>query len=126
MEANEARRILETALLCAAQPLSMRDLRVLFEDSIEPSGMRELLTRLRPSNIDDLIALLALYRPGPLSSGMVDSFIDCKHGRKPITYPHPSLQPILEATYGSIVYQEQVMQVAQVLSGYSLGGGCGG
>jgi DNA polymerase-3 subunit alpha len=88
---------------------------------VESSGMRELLTRLRPSNIDDLIALLALYRPGPLSSGMVDSFIDCKHGRKPITYPHPSLQPILEATYGSIVYQEQVMQVAQVLSGYSLG-----
>ena len=71
--------------------------------------------------IDDLIALLALYRPGPLSSGMVDSFIDCKHGRKAIVYPHPSLQPILESTYGSIVYQEQVMQIAQVLAGYSLG-----
>ncbi|MCB9778503.1 MAG: DNA polymerase III subunit alpha [Alphaproteobacteria bacterium] len=89
---------------------------------VESSGMRDLLTRLRPSNIDDLIALLALYRPGPLSSGMVDNFIDCKHGRKEIEYPHPSLQPILESTYGSIVYQEQVMQIAQVYAGYSLGG----
>ena len=88
---------------------------------VESSGMRELLTRLRPSNIDDLIALLALYRPGPLSSGMVDTFIDCKHGRKAVEYPHPSLESILESTYGSIVYQEQVMQIAQVLSGYSLG-----
>ena len=83
--------------------------------------MRELLTRLRPSNIDDLIALLALYRPGPLSSGMVDTFIDCKHGRKAVQYPHPSLESILASTYGGIVYQEQVMQIAQTLSGYSLG-----
>ena len=83
--------------------------------------MRDLLKRLRPSGIDDLIALLALYRPGPLSSGMVDNFIDCKHGRRAISYPHPDLEPILESTYGSIVYQEQVMQVAQVLAGYSLG-----
>ncbi|MCK6506064.1 DNA polymerase III subunit alpha [Myxococcota bacterium] len=89
---------------------------------VESSGMRDLLTRLRPTTIDDLIALLALYRPGPLSSGMVDNFIDCKHGRKAIEYPHPSLAPILESTYGSIVYQEQVMQIAQVYSGYSLGG----
>lgn len=88
---------------------------------VESSGMRELLGRLRPSTIDDLIALLALYRPGPLSSGMVDTFIDCKHGRKAVSYPHPSLEPILESTYGGIVYQEQVMQIAQVLSGYSLG-----
>jgi DNA polymerase III subunit alpha len=88
---------------------------------VESSGMRELMTRLRPSNIDDLIALLALYRPGPLSSGMVDTFIDCKHGRKAVKYPHPSLEPILASTYGGIVYQEQVMQIAQVLSGYSLG-----
>jgi DNA polymerase-3 subunit alpha len=89
---------------------------------VESSGMRELLTRLRPSNIDDLIALLALYRPGPLSSGMVDNFIDCKHGRKPIEYPDPCLDQILAPTYGSIVYQEQVMQIAQVYSGYTLGG----
>jgi len=89
---------------------------------VESSGMRELLTRLLPSSIDDLIALLALYRPGPLSSGMVDNFIDCKHGRKPIEYPDPCLEDILRPTYGSIVYQEQVMQIAQVYSGYSLGG----
>ena len=88
---------------------------------VESSGMRELLTRLRPSTIDDLIALLALYRPGPLGSGMVDTFIDCKHGRQQVKYPHPSLEPILKSTYGGIVYQEQVMQIAQVLSGYSLG-----
>lgn len=88
---------------------------------VESSGMRELLTRLRPSNIDDLIALLALYRPGPLSSGMVDTFIACKHGGEAVTYPHPLLEPILSSTYGGIVYQEQVMQIAQVLSGYSLG-----
>ena len=89
---------------------------------LESSGMRDLLTRLRPSSIDDLIACLALYRPGPLSSGMVDNFIDCKHGRKQIEYPHLDLKPILENTYGSIVYQEQVMQIAQVMAGYSLGG----
>jgi DNA polymerase-3 subunit alpha len=88
---------------------------------VESSGMRDLLTRLRPSTIDDLIALLALYRPGPLGSGMVDTFIDCKHGRQAVSYPHPSLEPILESTYGGIVYQEQVMQIAQVLCGYSLG-----
>ena len=89
---------------------------------VESSGMRELLTRLRPTCIDDLIALLALYRPGPLSSGMVDNFIDCKHGRKPIAYPDDCLEGILKETYGSIVYQEQVMQIAQVYSGYTLGG----
>ena len=89
---------------------------------VESSGMRELLTRLLPNNIDDLIALLALYRPGPLSSGMVDNFIDCKHGRKKIEYPHPDLEPVLKNTYGSIVYQEQVMQTAQIMGGYSLGG----
>lgn len=88
---------------------------------VESSGMRELLTRLRPSNIDDLVALVALYRPGPLSSGMVDDFIDRKHGRKEVTYLFAELREILEPTYGTIVYQEQVMQVAQVLAGYSLG-----
>ena len=88
---------------------------------VESSGMRELLTRLRPNNLEDLIALLALYRPGPLSSGMVDTFIDCKHGRKPIVYPHDDLIPVLRDTYGTIVYQEQVMQIAQVYGGYSLG-----
>jgi DNA polymerase III subunit alpha len=88
---------------------------------VESSGMRELLTQLRPTSIEDLIALLALYRPGPLSSGMVDKFIDCKHGRKEIEYPHECLADILRPTYGSIVYQEQVMQIAQVYAGFSLG-----
>ena len=88
---------------------------------VESQGMRNLLVRLLPDCIDDLIALLALYRPGPLSSGMVDSFIDCKHGRKEIEYPNPILEPILKSTYGSIVYQEQVMQIAQEMANYSLG-----
>jgi DNA polymerase-3 subunit alpha len=88
---------------------------------LESSGMRELLTRLRPSVLDDLVALVALYRPGPLSSGMVDDFVDRKHGRQEVSYPHDSLIPILKSTYGTIVYQEQVMQIAQVMSGYSLG-----
>lgn len=88
---------------------------------VESSGMRELLTRLRPTCLDDLVALVALYRPGPLSSGMVDDFIDRKWGRKQVTYAFDQLAPILGSTYGTIVYQEQVMQVAQVLAGYSLG-----
>jgi DNA polymerase-3 subunit alpha len=88
---------------------------------VESSGMRDLLTRLKPSNLDDLVALVALFRPGPLSSGMVDDFIDRKHGRKQVEYPFPELAQILGSTYGTIVYQEQVMQVAQVLAGYSLG-----
>ena len=88
---------------------------------LESSGMRELLTRLRPSVLDDLVALVALYRPGPLSSGMTDDFVDRKHGRKEVVYPLPQLEPILNNTYGTIVYQEQVMQIAQVMAGYSLG-----
>lgn len=88
---------------------------------LESSGMRELLTRLKPTVIDDIVALVALYRPGPLSSGMVDDFVDRKHGRQEVSYPLPILEPILESTYGTIVYQEQVMQIAQVMSGYSLG-----
>ncbi|MES2638122.1 MAG: DNA polymerase III subunit alpha [Myxococcota bacterium] len=88
---------------------------------VESSGMRDLLTRLRPSCLDDLIALVALFRPGPLSSGMVDDFIDRKHGRKQVEYPFEELKPVLQSTYGTIVYQEQVMQIAQVLAGYSLG-----
>ncbi len=88
---------------------------------VESSGMRDLLTRLRPTCLDDLVALVALFRPGPLSSGMVDDFIDRKHGRKAVEYPFPELEQILGSTYGTIVYQEQVMQCAQVLAGYSLG-----
>ena len=88
---------------------------------MESGGMRKLLTQLRPTTFEDVIAVLALFRPGPLDSGMVEQFIKRKHGKEPIKYPHPALEPILEDTYGVIVYQEQVMQIAQVLAGYSLG-----
>lgn len=88
---------------------------------VESDGMRGLLIRLKPNCLDDLIALVALYRPGPLSSGMVDDFIDRKHGRQAVSYAFAELEPILSNTYGTIVYQEQVMQCAQVLAGYSLG-----
>src|SRR3954462_11848468 len=88
---------------------------------MESSGFTELVKKLKPSVFEDIIAAGALYRPGPLDSGMVDVFINRKHGRERITYPHALLEPILKATYGVIVYQEQVMQIAQVLGGYSLG-----
>ncbi len=83
--------------------------------------MKDLIRRLLPENIDDIIALVALFRPGPLESGAVDDYINRKHGREPVTFPHPSLQPVLESTYGVVLYQEQVMQIAQVLAGFSLG-----
>jgi DNA polymerase-3 subunit alpha len=89
---------------------------------LESSGMKDLLHKLKPSCFEDIIAVCALYRPGPLGSGMVDDFIDRKHGRKPVTYELPELKPILKDTYGVIVYQEQVMQIARTLGGYSLGG----
>ncbi|GAK53078.1 DNA polymerase III, alpha subunit [Candidatus Moduliflexus flocculans] len=88
---------------------------------LESSGMRELLRKLKPETFEDIIAVLALYRPGPLGSGMVDDFIDCKHGRKQIQYPLPQLEGILKETYGVIIYQEQVMQISNILAGYSLG-----
>ncbi len=89
---------------------------------LESSGMKDLIRRLQPDCFEDIVALVALFRPGPLQSGMVDDFIDRKHGRARIEYPHPALTPILKPTYGVILYQEQVMQIAQVLSGYTLGG----
>ena len=89
---------------------------------LESSGMKELLVKLKPNCFEDVIAICALYRPGPLGSGMVDDFIQRKHGRKKITYDFPQLEPILKDTYGVIVYQEQVMLIAQVLAKYSLGG----
>ncbi len=89
---------------------------------LESSGFREMLQKLKPDCLEDIVAANALYRPGPLEGGMVDDFIDRKHGRKAVVYPHPDLEPILEDTYGVIVYQEQVMKIAQVLGGYSLGG----
>lgn len=89
---------------------------------LESSGMKEMLVKLKPSCFEDVIAACALYRPGPLGSGMVDDFIDRKHGRKAVVYDLPQLEPILKDTYGVIVYQEQVMQIARTLGGYSLGG----
>ncbi|SEK82325.1 DNA polymerase III, alpha subunit [Colwellia chukchiensis] len=94
---------------------------------LESSGMKSLIAKLKPDCFEDIIALVALFRPGPLQSGMVDNFIERKHGREAISYPdatwqHIDLKPILEPTYGIILYQEQVMQIAQVLAGYSLGG----
>ena len=91
---------------------------------LESSGMRDLIKRMRPDQFDDLVALVALFRPGPLQSGMVDDFIARKHSanQAEIDYLHPDLKPVLEETYGVILYQEQVMQIAQVLAGYTLGG----
>ncbi len=88
---------------------------------LESSGMRELLVKLKPTCFEDIIALVALYRPGPLGSGMVDDFINRKHGRTPITYELPELEPILKDTYGIILYQEQVQQISSVMGGFSLG-----
>jgi DNA polymerase-3 subunit alpha len=88
---------------------------------IESSGFKELLKKLRPDCFEDIVAAVALYRPGPLEGGMVDDFIDRKHGKKKTEYQHPLLEPILKDTYGVIVYQEQVMQIASALAGYSLG-----
>lgn len=88
---------------------------------LESRGMKELIKRLQPDTFADIVALVALYRPGPLQSGMVDDYINRKHGRAAVQYPHPMLEPILRPTYGVILYQEQVMQIAQVLAGYSLG-----
>ena len=89
---------------------------------LESRGMKELIKKLQPDSFDDITALVALFRPGPLQSGMVDDFIARKHGRQKVVYPHPALEPILNTTYGVILYQEQVMQIAQVLAGYTLGG----
>ena len=88
---------------------------------LESSGMKKLVKDLKPDVFEDLGALVALFRPGPLQAGMVEDFVERKHGRKEITYPHPSLVPVLKDTYGTIVYQEQIMQVFQVLADYSLG-----
>jgi len=89
---------------------------------LESRGMKDLIKRLRPDCFEDIVALVALYRPGPLQSGMVEDFINRKHGRAAVAYPHVALESILKPTYGVILYQEQVMQIAQVLADYTLGG----
>ncbi len=87
---------------------------------LESSGMRDLLRKMKPERIEDIIAVNALFRPGPLGSGMLDDFVKRKHGRQKVTYLHPKLSEVLEETYGVIVYQEQVMQIASVLAGFSM------
>lgn len=89
---------------------------------LESRGMKELLRGLRPSNFEDIVAMLALYRPGPLESGMVVDFVNRKHGRAEVDYFHSDLESVLTSTYGVIVYQEQVMLISQIIGGYSLGG----
>ncbi len=89
---------------------------------LESRGMKDLIRRLQPDCFEDVVALVALFRPGPLESGMVDDFINRKHGKAKVDYMHPSLEATLKPTYGVIVYQEQVMQIAQVMGGYTLGG----
>ena len=88
---------------------------------LESPGMRELLGKLQPTEFSDIIANISLMRPGPMRANMVAPFIRRRHGQEPITYAHPSLQPILESTYGVIIYQEQVLQVASTLAGFTLG-----
>lgn len=89
---------------------------------LESAGMKTLIRQLKPSTFEDIVALVALFRPGPLGSGMHIDFVNRKHGLEQVKYPHPMLEPILRPTYGTILYQEQVMQIAQVMAGYSLGG----
>lgn len=89
---------------------------------LESRGMKDLIRRLQPDRFEDIVALVALFRPGPLQSGMVDDFVNRKHGLASTAYPHPETEPILKPTYGVILYQEQVMLISQVLAGYTLGG----
>ena len=89
---------------------------------LESRGMKELIKSLKPNTFEDVIAMLALYRPGPLESGMVVDFVNRKHGRAEVDYFHPDLEPVLKSTYGVIVYQEQVMLISQIIGGYTLGG----
>jgi DNA polymerase-3 subunit alpha len=105
--------------LAAYQMLQNADTLGVFQ--LESSGMRRLLLDLKVESFEELIAVLAMFRPGPLGSGMVKQYVECKHGRAKATYPHPLLEGILEETYGVILYQEQVMQCASILAGYTLG-----
>ncbi len=101
------------------QLLSRGDTTGVFQ--LESSGMKEILVKMKPAVFSDVVALVALYRPGPLGSGMIEDFIERKHGRKKVEYLAPELGPILKETYGVILYQEQVMKIAQSLGGYSMG-----
>jgi DNA polymerase-3 subunit alpha len=122
---NHPERQLDLSTLSFDDPAAYRILKdanttAIFQ--VEGDGMKKLLRKLQPDRFEDIIAVLALYRPGPLGSGMVDDFILRKKGQQRIDYFHPDLQQCLEPTYGVIVYQEQVMQIAQIIAGYTLGG----
>ena len=126
LRAESAEPALEMAKIPLDDPLTFELLRACRTTAVfqlESRGMKDLVKRLQPDSFDDIVALVALFRPGPLQSGMVDDYINRKHGRQdgPIEYFHPGLEPVLRPTYGVILYQEQVMQIAQVLAGYSLG-----
>lgn len=126
-DGEEALNIEELPLDDAATFVMLRKAETTAVFQLESRGMKDLIKRLQPDSLEEMIALVALFRPGPLQSGMVDDFINRKHGRAQVAYPdakyqHPCLKPILEPTYGVIVYQEQVMQIAQELAGYTLGG----
>jgi DNA polymerase III subunit alpha len=115
---------LDLAALSLEDPATFATLRVAQTVAVfqlESSGMRDLLRRLAPETFEDIIAVNALYRPGPMGSGMVSEFIECKHGTRAIRYEHPVLEAILSPTYGMMVYQEQVMQIASAMAGFSLG-----
>ena len=99
----------------------LQDCRTTAVFQLESRGMKDLIRKLQPDSFNEIIALVALFRPGPLESGMVGDYIDRKHGRAVVNYPHDDIEFILKPTYGVILYQEQVMQIAQVLAGYSLG-----
>ncbi|WP_445772371.1 DNA polymerase III subunit alpha, partial [Rheinheimera sp.] len=99
--------------------LARGDLEGIFQ--LESSGMRQIVRDLKPSSLEDISSILALYRPGPLDAGLIPKFINRKHGREAIDFAHVKLQPILQETYGIMVYQEQIMKIAQDLAGYSLG-----
>ncbi|HEY9301283.1 MAG TPA: trans-splicing intein-formed DNA polymerase III subunit alpha N-terminal partner DnaE-N, partial [Phormidium sp.] len=106
-------------ILKTYKSLEQGDLEGIFQ--LESSGMRQVVRDLKPSSIEDISSILALYRPGPLDAGLIPKFIDRKHGREEIQYEHHLLEPILQETYAVLVYQEQIMKVAQDLAGYSLG-----
>ncbi len=127
---REGKPLVDIRRIDLADPLSYEVLKTTETTAVfqlESRGMRELIGKLQPDCFEDIIALVALYRPGPLGCGLVDNFVNRKHGKEEIAYPdpefqHPCLEPILKPTYGVIIYQEQVMQIAQAMAGYSLGG----
>lgn len=128
LEEIKSRRILAKGQIKDQKPPDIENTYNLIEEGwlegvfqLESSGMLKVVQDLKPSSIEDISSILSLYRPGPLDAGLIPKFIDRKHGREEITYDHPYLEPILDETYGVMVYQEQIMRIAQDMAGYSLG-----